>query len=172
MKVVIGNGVRTKVCIATRAITVLFHHAFGADKQCFVTGRAVLALALIVTLSACSVCDIKEGRYRSIGGSEKAVDLNLMPNRQFNLSVIRWRPDNYEDHTKSVMQGSWSCKNRQVLFAVEDETFAGTLTPIGENPLGLDSSIEAILLDSTSREEAMGLEGEILYPANAVSESE
>ena len=116
------------------------------------------------TLSACAECNVKEGRYTSIGGSEQSTSLTLSSNKSFTALHEAWQPGHYEKRDISKLSGTWSCNNNNVTLEVQDKNYRAELIVIGKNPLGLNADGKALLFENNEIDKDSYLNNEILYP--------
>ncbi|MDH5571442.1 MAG: hypothetical protein OEY89_06730 [Gammaproteobacteria bacterium] len=106
-----------------------------------------LALLTVMTVSACSQCNVKEGSYTSAGGSEQNTKLTLSSNKSFFVIHEAWQPGHYEKRNTFQLSGTWACNRNSITFDNNEQQYKAELVTIGENPLGLKTGSQALIFE-------------------------
>jgi hypothetical protein len=121
-----------------------------------------ILLPLLLSLSACSNCNIPYGEYESFGGSETATKLKLTAN-EYTLSFEHWKPSGYENREKINENGSWSCSGNTATISTNKGSELAKFQEIGKNPLSLPPTTKALVFKESGNSP---LSGSILYPSD------
>ena len=123
----------------------------------------ILTITLTFSLlTACNQCNVKEGIYNSIGGSEYSTQLKLATDYTFSIIYETWEPTQYENREKSLLSGTWSCEDSHITLKTDSERFIATHILIGKNPLGLEEDTRALLFEADYNSDSF-LYNETLY---------
>ena len=123
--------------------------------------RLVL-LPFLLTLNACSNCNIPYGEYEAFGGSENTTKLELTTS-EYKLTYEYWKPSNYENRLKKIENGTWSCSGNKATLSTKSGSVLAEYQEIGNNPLSLPSTTKALVFKES---ENITLSSSILYPSN------
>lgn len=123
-----------------------------------------LVFPIILSLSACSNCNIPLAKYVSQGGSEYLTTLDL-GSAEYSLSFENWEPSGYENRSKENVQGNWSCAGSSAHINTKNGVTTAKYKKIGKNPLGLLETEKALVF--TPSEDSI-LSNEVLYPLKVI----
>jgi len=125
-----------------------------------------LLLPIFLLLSACSECDIPYGEYKTFGGTESMTTLDLNSS-SYKLMFEHWKPTDYENRTKIIDQGDWSCNGGVAEIQTSNGKATAELKEIGNNPLGLPVSTKVLVFNASSNDV---LSKTILYTSESLKE--
>ncbi len=91
--------------------------------------------------------------------------LSFSKDHQLILETENWNPGDYANRTVVVSRSSWSwsCKNNTITISNGSEEHSAIIITIGENPLQLPGSTQALSFESTDNASWAVLSSEIFY---------
>lgn len=123
-----------------------------------------LLLPIILSLSACSACNIPYGEYESFGGSESLTTL-VLNSETYTLTFEHWQPAGYESRSQIIEKGRWTCVGNTAEAITKNGAAKAELQEVGENPLRLPLTTKALVFKSSDNDV---LSKTILYPSESL----
>ena len=124
----------------------------------------LISLLIGIVVTACSDCNVVEGNYFSSGGGEQSTRLTLLSDKTFVLEHEEWQPGHYEEHSMLKTTGTWTCKSKLIALEAQGKSYNGELITIGENPLGLEDTTQALFFKGGPDNQDSYFQNAIFYP--------
>ncbi len=122
----------------------------------------IILLPFLLTLNACSNCNIPYGEYEAFGGSENATKLELTAS-EYKLTYEYWKPSDHENRLKKIENGTWSCSGNMATISTKSGSALAEYQEIGNNPFNLPATTKALVFKESDN---ITLSSSILYPSD------
>lgn len=117
-------------------------------------------LPALFLLVSCTTCDIPLGKYEPHMGSESSATLTLLA-ESYTLFFAHWEPSSHGGRAEMTEKGTWTCSGETLELDIGDESVNAELQKIGNNPLGLPATTQAIVFGASDQ---AALSNTIFYP--------